>query len=408
MHAPDDGDDLGALADALGAGPAASVPPPPRSGRAQLPGGEEDILDLTALAKSATSKPPQVSGRPSVAPTLAERVQVEPWPPPPSLRPPLRTRPSWLVPLLAGLGGGATLGALLFAAWGGRAPAPVAAKPPPPRVAAAVAAAPRPMSPRASAAPVAIAPAPPAEPAPVEPAPVEPAAAAGPPDERAPVAAGPAPPHTVSHGAPAYGERPSRAPAAEVYAAAAPPRGAQPPDTANGAGSVLVLRPVEDGEPEARPAASTPVAAAAAPIAAAPAAGHAPAAGSLDALLDDALSPEARRQESAARASAASALPRPSAAAEPAELPRVPTRDDVARAMSALQPAMRGCAMGQTGVATAAIAVRNDGRVASAQLSGAPFAGTASGRCMEGVLHNARFPRFKEASFSVRYPFSIQ
>jgi hypothetical protein len=64
--------------------------------------------------------------------------------------------------------------------------------------------------------------------------------------------------------------------------------------------------------------------------------------------------------------------------------------------------------MGQTGVATAALSIRNDGRVASAQVSGAPFAGTPSGRCMEGVLRSAQFQRFKEPSFSVRYPFPIQ
>jgi hypothetical protein len=64
--------------------------------------------------------------------------------------------------------------------------------------------------------------------------------------------------------------------------------------------------------------------------------------------------------------------------------------------------------MGQAGLATAGIVVRGDGRVASVELSGAPFEGTASGRCMEGVLRRARFARFRQPTFRVRFPFSIQ
>jgi hypothetical protein len=64
--------------------------------------------------------------------------------------------------------------------------------------------------------------------------------------------------------------------------------------------------------------------------------------------------------------------------------------------------------MGQTGLATAAIVVRNDGRVASVEIAGPPFAGTASGRCMEGVMRRAHFPRFKQNIFRVKFPFAIQ
>ena len=73
-----------------------------------------------------------------------------------------------------------------------------------------------------------------------------------------------------------------------------------------------------------------------------------------------------------------------------------------------LLPAIRGCAMGQSGLATAGIVVRNTGKVASVRVTGAPFAGAPSGRCMEGVVRKARFPAFRQASFRVRYPFSIQ
>lgn len=91
-----------------------------------------------------------------------------------------------------------------------------------------------------------------------------------------------------------------------------------------------------------------------------------------------------------------------------AALPEAPSRDDVSQAMTVLLPAIRGCAMGQTGLATATIVVHNDGRVASISVAGAPFAGTASGRCMEGVMRRARFPHFKQSLFRVQFPFAIQ
>jgi hypothetical protein len=114
---------------------------------------------------------------------------------------------------------------------------------------------------------------------------------------------------------------------------------------------------------------------------------------SVDDLLDQALSPGAR--------------PVAEAAAQ-AELPEAPSREEVTQTMTVLLPAIRGCAMGQTGLATAGIVVRADGRVASVELSGAPFADTASGRCMEGVIRRARFSRFRQPTFRVRFPFAIQ
>jgi hypothetical protein len=120
---------------------------------------------------------------------------------------------------------------------------------------------------------------------------------------------------------------------------------------------------------------------------------------SMDQLLDDALTlpalpgPGERRAAETAGAAA---------------LPEAPSRDEVTQAMAVLLPAIRGCAMGQTGLATAGIVVRGDGRVASVELTGAPFEGTASGRCMEGVLRRARFSRFRQPTFRVRFPFAIQ
>ena len=115
----------------------------------------------------------------------------------------------------------------------------------------------------------------------------------------------------------------------------------------------------------------------------------------IDNMLDQALTGEKR------------AAPAPSSPA-PTVLPQTPTRDDVVSAMSMLVPAIRGCAQGQSGLAPMSIVVLSDGRVESAALSSGPFQGTASGRCMEGVVRRARFPRFKQANFRVQFPFAVQ
>lgn len=114
----------------------------------------------------------------------------------------------------------------------------------------------------------------------------------------------------------------------------------------------------------------------------------------IDNMLDQALS-GAKRE------------PTPSAPA-PTVLPQTPSRDDVINSMGVLVPAIRGCAQGQSGLAPMSIVVLSDGRVESAALNGGPFQGTASGRCMEGVVRRARFPRFKQANFRVQFPFAVQ
>src|SRR4029077_12507868 len=111
----------------------------------------------------------------------------------------------------------------------------------------------------------------------------------------------------------------------------------------------------------------------------------------MDHMLDDALAhPKDRNAELRAKQQAAALAQQ--------ELPLAPSRDDVMKAMGTLVPAIRGCAQGKSGLATVTIVVRNDGHVESAAMSGAPFAGTASGGCMEGVVRRAKFPRFKQAS----------
>jgi hypothetical protein len=207
--------------------------------------------------------------------------------------------------------------------------------------------------------------------------------------------------------APVVAAAPAPAPSVPVVAAPASPvafpnEGARPPAPI---ANPRAVRPSVAAAPAAAPVAreqgepSAVAAAVAVPAAEKPA--EAPAvlaktepspSRSVDDLLDEALSPGAR----------------PAAAPTSTALPEAPSREEVTDAMAVLLPAIRGCAMGQTGLATAGIVVRGDGRVASVELSGAPFEGTASGRCMEGVLRRARFSRFRQPTFRVRFPFAIQ
>ena len=120
---------------------------------------------------------------------------------------------------------------------------------------------------------------------------------------------------------------------------------------------------------------------------------------SVDELLDQALAPPAR---------AAALRAEQEAAMEQDALPETPSREAVTKAMTTMLPAISGCAMGHSGMATATIVVRGDGRVASAEIAGAPFSGGPSGRCMEGVIRRATFPHFRQPIFRIKYPLSIQ
>ncbi len=151
---------------------------------------------------------------------------------------------------------------------------------------------------------------------------------------------------------------------------------------------VLAIRPVVERQP---PPTAAPEPASQAPVA--------PAKSRVDSVLDDALANPADKAVLARQQEAIAAQ---------TELPDAPSREDVGKAMTVLLPAIRGCAMGQSGLATAGIVVRNDGRVASVTVAGAPFENASSGRCMEGVVRRARFPRFKQPSFRVQFPFAIQ
>lgn len=88
-------------------------------------------------------------------------------------------------------------------------------------------------------------------------------------------------------------------------------------------------------------------------------------------------------------------------------LPETPSRTDVRKALTALMPRLRTCAVGQTGMVTATIVVGGDGSVANASLSG-PFSGSPVGECMTEVVKQAKFPAFERATFRVSYPFFIR
>jgi hypothetical protein len=98
----------------------------------------------------------------------------------------------------------------------------------------------------------------------------------------------------------------------------------------------------------------------------------------------------------------------PAPQADPSALADAPSRQDVSRILGGLLPQIRQCAGDQVGLAPAAVLVRNDGTVATVSVGGSPFGGTPQGRCMEGVVRSAAFPRFRQTTFRITYPFSIR
>jgi hypothetical protein len=377
-----DPDDLASLGSAL-------PPPSLRPGDAIEEAEAEDTLDLGRLVAAATRNVKGESGADndsdaeaaeaafSTAPGLESALAATAA----SLVPP-RQRPTWIVPMLVGIGLGAVIAGAAFALAAGRTPPPdvppsasavrAAAEPesnqpaqgqdrahmiapgvaPSPALAMSPSAVPADPAPNAAGHPLAIANAHPVV-APRRPANPEPAV-------EAPAAAPPVPDERTSLLKP------------KVPAVAAPGT------------SIEAL--AEAADPGANKDAQGEEANAKSPS-------------RVDQMLDEALAPDAQRVALRQRQALAAAA---------AELPTAPSRDEVTKAMTVLLPAIRGCAMGQTGLMTAGIVVHNDGRVASVDITGAPFANTPSGRCMEGVMRRAQFPRFKQPIFRIKFPFAIQ
>lgn len=122
--------------------------------------------------------------------------------------------------------------------------------------------------------------------------------------------------------------------------------------------------------------------------------------GSIDDMLDNAL-----RGSGGRTPSREPATPAP-AAADPS-LPDRPDTSAVRAAITAVQPAVAACAQGQHGLATTAITVAGPtGRVQNAVVSG-QFQGTPQGTCVARAVRGARFPRFRQAAFTISYPFRL-
>ena len=150
-------------------------------------------------------------------------------------------------------------------------------------------------------------------------------------------------------------------------------------------------------------------------VGAEPAVGTAAAGGEMNSLLDRALGgrpvaggtrTEAGTAARPAVSAGAAAAIAPPVAAGP--VPPLPSRGDIARAMGALLPGVRLCAGDQVGLATATVALKNDGTVVSASVAGVPFGGTPQGACMEGVIRRARFAPFTATTHRFTYPLAIR
>lgn len=87
-------------------------------------------------------------------------------------------------------------------------------------------------------------------------------------------------------------------------------------------------------------------------------------------------------------------------------LPATPGRQDVLQAMKRVEPAVRACRQERTGVAQVRITVASSGRVRNAIVQGL-FAGTPEGSCIARAVRRARFPAFREDSFTITYPFRL-
>jgi hypothetical protein len=69
--------------------------------------------------------------------------------------------------------------------------------------------------------------------------------------------------------------------------------------------------------------------------------------------------------------------------------------------------AVGNCGNGESGVAKAQVTVRGStGRVANVNVSGPLSASVKS--CVARAVRRARFPKFKQSTFSVTFPYSVR
>jgi len=116
-----------------------------------------------------------------------------------------------------------------------------------------------------------------------------------------------------------------------------------------------------------------------------------------------------RRRESGSGASSSRTRrerPPREEAAPSGPLPDKPTRAQVLQSLQSVEPRVRGCRETRGGIAQVRITVASSGRVRNAVVQGV-FAGTPEGSCVARAVRRARFPKFKDESFSVTYPFRL-
>jgi hypothetical protein len=120
--------------------------------------------------------------------------------------------------------------------------------------------------------------------------------------------------------------------------------------------------------------------------------------------LEDGTRARQRASETPAAAEAPAMTIKPRV--DPANLPDIPSREDVIAALEPLRPAINECVRGTHGVAQLDITVASTGSVSHAVVGG-DFAGTPEGSCIARATRNAQFTPFKKPRFRVIYPFSL-
>jgi predicted Zn finger-like uncharacterized protein len=126
--------------------------------------------------------------------------------------------------------------------------------------------------------------------------------------------------------------------------------------------------------------------------------------GDLDALLDGALGGGG----SSGRSKRAAAPAASSGGVSSSSLPDSLTRSQVQGGMNRVAGAVRRCGQGQSGTVMVNVVISGStGRVTSATVSG-QFSGSPVGSCAARAVRGARFPRFRQSSLSVRYPFQVR
>lgn len=99
---------------------------------------------------------------------------------------------------------------------------------------------------------------------------------------------------------------------------------------------------------------------------------------------------------------------KPAAAEAPDSVPKQPSKEQVNAAMAPIKAkAQNSCAKYSTGVVTVSVVVSGDGKVKSATPTGI-FANNPAGTCVAMMARSARFPKFKDPTFTFTYPITLQ